>query len=67
MFGFDVCLGVPHVAPGSKGFRGTPSGTHCIFGKSGHTRAWGGTLSNNEWIIYNKPQIEMRYLAEIEW
>lgn len=68
MFGFDVCLGNPHVAPGSKGYRGTPKGTHCIFGKFGHTKSWGSsTLANNEWIIYSKPQIEMRYLAEVEW
>lgn len=67
MFAFDVCLGKAHVAPGSQGFRGTPKGTHCIFGKRNHTKAWGGTLRNNEWIIYNKPQIDMRYLAEVEW
>ena len=67
MFGFDVCLGNPHVAEGSHGYKGTPKGTHCIFGKADHTRAWGGSLRNNEWIIYNKPQIDMRYLAEIEW
>ena len=68
MFAFDVCLGNPHVAPGSKGYRGSPTGTHCIFGKYGHTLSWGSsTLANNEWIIYEKAACEMRYLAEIEW
>jgi hypothetical protein len=67
MFGFDVILGVPHVAEGSQGFRGAPSGTHCVFGKFGKTRSWGGTLANNEWIIYVKGHCEMRYLAEVEW
>lgn len=67
MFGFDVVLGIPHVAEGSKGFKGAPAGTHCVFGKHNHTRSWGGTLANNEWIIYVKGQCEMRYLAEISW
>jgi len=68
MFGFDVILGVPHVAEGSQGFRGAPSGTHCVFGKFGRTRSWGSsTLANNEWIIYVKGHCEMRYLAEVEW
>lgn len=68
MFGFDVCFGIAHVAPGSKGYRGSPAGTHCIFGKHGKTKAWGSsTLANNEWIIYEKTACEMRYLAEIEW
>jgi hypothetical protein len=67
MFGFDVVLGIPHVAEGSKGFKGAPRGTHCVFGKYNHTRSWGGTLANNEWIIYVKGQCEMRYLAEVSW
>mgnify|MGYP003978929837 CR=1 FL=1 len=68
MFGFDVCLGNPHVADGSKGYRGSPTGTHCVFGKHGKTKSWGSsTLANNEWIIYVKGHCEMRYLAEIEW
>lgn len=68
MFCFDVCLGVPHVAAASHGYRGAPTGTHCVFGKHGHTRSWGSsTLANNEWVVYTKGHCELRYLAEISW
>jgi len=62
MFGFDVVLGHPHVAPGPRGYAGPPKGHHCVFGKAGHSH-----VANNEWIIYHKGYCEMRYLAEIEW
>jgi hypothetical protein len=62
MFAFDVILGNPCVAPGPRGYAGPPKGNHCVFGKAGHSH-----VHNNEWIIYHKGRIEMRYLAEIEW
>ena len=62
MFGFDVILGNPCVAPGPRGYAGPPKGYHCVFGKAGHSH-----VHNNEWIVYQKGRIEMRYLAEIEW
>lgn len=69
MFAFDVICGNPHVAPDAYGFTQPPSGHHCVFGKAGHTASWGrhGGLMNNEWIIYKKGRIEMRYLAEISY
>ncbi len=67
MFAFDVIVGNPCVAPGAHGYAGPPKGHHSVFGKAGHTTSWGGTLMNNEWIIYRKGRIEMKYLAELEW
>ena len=69
MFAFDVICGNPHVAPDAYGFTQPPSPHHCVFGKAGHTSSWGrsGGLMNNEWIIYKKGRIEMKYLAEIEF
>ena len=69
MFAFDVICGNPHVAPDAFGFTKPPAGNHCVFGKAGHTASWGrhGGLLNNEWIIYQRGRIEMRYLAEIEF
>lgn len=69
MFAFDVVCGNPHVAPDAYGFTEPPKGHHCVFGKAGHTASWGrhGGLMNNEWIIYKKGRIEMKYLAEIEF
>lgn len=62
MFAFDVICGNPHVAPGPRGYTSPPAGHHCVFGKAGHSQ-----VANNEWILYQKGRIEMRYLAEIEW
>lgn len=59
MFLCDVCLGVPHVAPGPYPFVRPPTGTHCIFGKAGYSQ-----VQNNEWIIFNKNQQKLRYLVE---
>ena len=69
MFAFDVICGHPHVAPDAYGFTEPPKGHHCVYGKAGHTASWGryGGLLNNEWIIYKRGRIEMRYLAEISW
>ncbi len=59
MFLCDVILGVPHVAPGPFPYTEYPHGTHCIFGKAGHSQ-----VKNNEWIILKKPQYRFRYLVE---
>lgn len=69
MFGVDVCLGNPFVAKDAHGYTDSPQGTHCVFGKAGHTSSWGsyGGLQNNEWIIYRKGRIVLRYLAELSW
>lgn len=69
MFAVDVICGHPHVAPDAFGFSKPPKGHHCVFGKAGHTASWGrsGGLMNNEWIIYQKGRVEIRYLAEISW
>ena len=67
MFGCDVILGHPYLAPGADGFTSPPAGHHSVFGKANHTKSWGGKLLNNEWIIYRKGRIIIRYLAELSW
>lgn len=67
MFLFDVICGNPIVAPGAKGYAGPPKGHHSVFGKAGNTKSWGGHLMNNEWVIYHRGRIEMKYLAEVSW
>lgn len=69
MFACDVVLGEPHLAPGPHGYRSPPNGTHCIFGKGRNALAYTGGreysgVENNEWIIFDKPQVEIRYLIE---
>jgi hypothetical protein len=59
MFAADVCLGQPFVAPGARGYTGPPTGHHCIFGKAGHSG-----VANNEWIVFDARQNELRYLIE---
>ena len=61
MFVANVALGNPHVAPGPRGFTGPPAGCHCIFGKAGHSQ-----VMNNEWIIFNTDQNQLRYLVEFD-
>lgn len=63
----DSILGNPHVAPKPHPYTAYPAGTHCIFGKGGHTstkNGFGGKLQNNEWIILQKNQYRFRYLIE---
>lgn len=59
MFACDVVLGVPHLARGPYGYTSTPKGTHCVFAKGGYSG-----VQNNEWVIFSKPQIRIRYLIE---
>jgi hypothetical protein len=61
MFAMDVCLGVPHVAPQAHGFTEPPAGHHCIFGKAGVSG-----VQNNEYIVFDTGQQQMRYLVEFE-
>lgn len=61
MFVADVALGQPHVAPGPRGYTAPPTGCHCIFGKAGHSQ-----VQNNEWIVFNTHQNQLRYLVEYD-
>lgn len=61
MFITDVVLGNLYVAPRSQHFSGPPKGTHCIFGKAGHSG-----VQNNEFIIFDKDQHYLRYLVEFK-
>ncbi len=59
MFAADVVCGNPFVAPGPRGYTEPPKGHHCIFGKGGVSQ-----VQNNEWIVFNRNQYRIRYLAE---
>ncbi|HBJ34365.1 MAG TPA: hypothetical protein DDZ51_06295 [Planctomycetaceae bacterium] len=61
MFAMDVCLGVPHVADQAHGFTAPPKEHHSIFGKAGVSG-----VQNNEYIVFDTNQQEMRYLVEFE-
>lgn len=61
MFVMDVALGNPFTAPGPRGYTGPPQGHHSIFGKAGFSG-----VANNEWIIFNRNQIEIKYLIEFD-
>ena len=66
MFVADVALGKCHVASGAKGYTKAPTGTHSVFGKMNKTGSWGGSLMNNEFIVYKANQNRLRYLVEFE-
>ena len=61
MFICDVALGNPFVAPRAHPYLGPPKGHHCVFGKAGKSG-----VQNNEFIIFDKYQQNMRYLVEFE-
>jgi hypothetical protein len=66
MFAADVVCGNPFIAPHSGGYTKPPAGpggekTHCVFGKMGHSG-----VANNEWIVFERDQMAMRYLCEYE-
>ncbi len=61
MFACDVVLGSPYVAPSSGGYASPPKGHHCVFGKAGRSG-----VVNNEWIIYDGRQNQLRYLCEFD-
>ena len=59
MFGVDVVLGRPFVAPQAHGYTGPPDGHHCVYGKAGHSH-----VQNNEFIVFDSRQHRLRYLIE---
>lgn len=70
MFAVDVCVGNPFVAEDSYGYTKPPNGYNSVFGKAGQTFSWHSKknkLENNEWVIYRKNQIVLKYLAELSW
>ncbi len=61
MFAMDVVLGQPFVAPSAHGYTGPPDGHHCVFGKAGSSG-----VQNNEFIVFDSKQQQIRYLVEFE-
>lgn len=59
MFIGDVVVGNAYVASGPYGYTKVPDKYHCIFGKAGKSG-----VQNNEWVIFSKEQINLRYLLE---
>lgn len=59
MFAVDVVLGQPFVAPQAHGYTCPPDGHHCVYGKAGHSG-----VQNNEFIVFDPRQHQLRYLAE---
>lgn len=61
MFGADVVLGQPFVAPRAHGYTEPPEGHHCVFGKAGDSG-----VQNNEYIVFDTNQQQLRYLVEFD-
>lgn len=59
MFVNDVVLGNLHVAPGPHPYTAPPSKCHAVLGKMGESG-----VANNEFIVYDKTQCELKYLVE---
>lgn len=59
MFACDVVLGEPYVAPKWGGYTEPPKSHHSIYGKSGTSG-----VQNNEFIVFDTNQSQLRYLAE---
>jgi hypothetical protein len=59
MFGVDVVLGKPFVAPQAKGYTAPPDGHHSVYGKAGASG-----VQNNEFIVFDSEQHQLRYLIE---
>jgi len=66
IFVADVILGDMHVAPQAYGFTSPPSGYHSVMGKAGFTHGNRGQLINDEFVVYNEYQIQLRYLVEFD-
>ena len=67
MFAADVVLGNPWLCKTSGGYtepKPGPTGekTHCVFAKAGYCTY----IQNNEWIVFDKSQVAMRYLCEYD-
>lgn len=65
----DTICGVPYLALKAHGYTSPPAGHHSVFAKAGVTESWGraGGLLENEWIVYRKDRVIIRYLAEVSW
>lgn len=63
MFLSDVAIGNPYVAPQAESLKAAPSGYDSVWGREGHTKSWGGTLQNNEFIVYDAAQTTIRYIV----
>ncbi len=61
MFAVDTVLGQPHVADRAHGYTSPPEKHHCVFGKAGHSG-----VQNNEFIVFDAQQHQLRYLVEFE-
>lgn len=59
MFISDVALGNGYIAPGPYGYLSPPSGFHSVLGKAGISK-----VVNDEWIVYNTYQVNLKYLVE---
>ncbi len=67
LFLADVALGKPYVAKDAMSdLREPPKGHDSVWGKAGHTGAWGGQLQFDEFIIYTNAQQSLRYLVTFE-
>lgn len=65
MFAADIICGKPFVPISPRGFKGPPDGHHCIFAKGrNHYGRDSSGVENNEWVIFNRNQINLRYLVE---
>lgn len=64
MFVADVPLGKPYLAPRAHGYTAPPAGHHSVFGKGGHSHGNSVSLQNNEWIVFDILQNDLRYLVE---
>ena len=61
MFAMDTVLGQPHVADRAHGYTSPPKKHHSVFGKAGHSG-----VQNNEFIVFDPQQQQLKYLIEFE-
>ena len=64
LFLADVAIGKAFVAKDAMSdLRAAPRGHDSVWGKAGHTKAWGGALNFDEFIVYRAEQQTLRYLV----
>lgn len=67
LFVADVAVGRQYVAKDAMPDLRKPPMLHdSVWGKAGHTGAWGGKLQFDEFIVYHAPQQTLRYLVTFE-
>jgi poly [ADP-ribose] polymerase 2/3/4 len=67
LFLADVAIGKSYVArEAMSDLRQAPKGHDSVLGKAGHTKAWGGKLQYDEFIVYHAPQQTIRYLVTFD-